>query len=409
MTTLQLPKLEKWQLDVAKDLVNIRGSGKIFSIVAVRQCGKSVLMAEALIHFAGNNSNTISILVEPTFPQCKNIFSTIKKWIQDTPIIESINNSEMSLTLINKSKIICKSAAQKDSLRGFTADFLAVDEACFISSDVWPLILPWTNAKNAPILMVSTPLFPEGSFYNFWSNPDGEKYFSYDWSTYDTSKYLSPERLEYFRKTMPKWQFEAEFEAKWVTNGAYTFTNYNNCIYKEKPKDPPIYAGIDFGVGNDGDYTVVALINKNHEVNDVIYFNNIDPHNQIIKLASIINDNPTLKSVLAEQNSIGNVYISELKQRLKLKHILHSFNTTNDSKRKIIEDLCSDFIQENIKIPDDSEVISQISHYATEKTPSGKITYNAVNPYHDDIVMALAICNSHFHNKNGQYNIKFIK
>lgn len=402
---INLPRLEPWQLDVAKDLVDIKGSGKIFSIVSSRQCGKSILLSEAAIHFAGNNANTTTIITEPTFGQNKQLFGTIKQFLSQTPIVKSINNSDFTLELINGSKIICKSIAQRDALRGFTCDFLLVDEACFVDEAAYPLILPWTNAKNAPILLVSTPLFPEGTFYNFWSKPDNIKYFSYDWSKYDKSKYLSPERLEYFRKQMPKAQFEAEFLGKWMIEGAYTFKNVLKCI-KEKSKNKPVYGGIDWAVGNSGDYTVIVLMDEYQNIVDLYYWNDKSPNEQLQEIAKVINNNPTLVKVNAETNSLGAVYVDQLKQLLKKRAILKEFTTTNESKRRIIENLATDFEQETIGIIDDEELLSQLNHYATEKTKTG-ITYNALSGYHDDMCMALAMCNDFYHTKKGNYSITF--
>lgn len=403
--TIHLPKLEPWQKDVAEKLVDIKGSGKIFSVLSSRQCGKSVLMAEALIHFAGNNPNTTSIIVEPTFSQCTNIFQTILKWVVDTPLIERVNGQSMQLVFINGSKIICKSAAQRDSLRGFTCDFLAVDEACFIPEDVFPLILPWTNAKNAAILLVSTPLFREGTFYNFWSNPDNKTSISFDWSNYDKSKYLTQERLDYFRKTMPKAQFEAEFLGKWIEDGAYAFTNVNKCVYKKCSNNKPCVLGIDWGGGNGQDYTWLTFLNDAGEVTKVEYFNDIDTAEQINIIVKLINETPSLKKVLVEKNSLGKVFGEQIKSRINNKSIFEFFITTNDSKKEIIESLITAFQNELIKIPNNAELISQLLHYAREKTKTG-YTYNGLSGYHDDGVMSLAFAWKALHS-NKKYNLHF--
>lgn len=403
--TIQLPHLEPWQADVAKDLLNIKGSGKIFSILSARQCGKSILLAEAVIHFAGNNAGTTSIITEPTFGQNKQIFGTITSFLRQTPIVSKINNGDFSIEFVNGSKIICKSIAQRDGLRGFTCDFLLVDEACFVSEDAYPLIIPWTNAKNAPILLVSTPLFPQGTFYNFWANPDGEKYFSYDWSKYDKSKFLSADRLEYFRKQMPKAQFEAEFLGKWILDGAYTFNNIMNCIKSSSKK--PKYAGIDWAVGNSGDYTVVVLMDEDQCMTGLYYWNDKTPNDQLKMIADILNSNDTIVKVHAETNSLGAVYIDQLKQLLKKRSILQGFTTNNESKRRIIENLAADFENNKIGIIKDDELISQLNHYATEKTKTG-LTYNAVPGFHDDMCMALGMCNDFFHS-NSNYTFSMLR
>lgn len=384
-----LPKLEPWQKDVADCLEDIKGTGRIFSVLSSRQCGKSILLGEALIHFAGNNAKTISIIVEPTFSQAKNIFSTIKDWLQQTKIVSKYNNADFSIELINGSKILAKSAAQRDSLRGYTCDFLCIDEACFLSEDIYPLILPWTNAKNAPILLVSTPLFPQGTFYNFWSNADNNVSFSFDWSNYDKSKFLTKEKLEYFRKQMPKTQFEAEFLGKWITNGAYVFNNVYDCV--GIPEDDTIVlAGIDWGTGTGNDYTWVSLGNANGDLVKVEYYNDISPVKQIELISSMINSIPTLKYIQVELNSIGNVYYDSLKKLLNKKSILHGFYTSNDSKKEIIEDLATAFENHDIIIPNDTELINQLLHYAVEKTKV-TYTYNGLKGFHDDACMATAM------------------
>lgn len=404
--TINLPPLEPWQKEVATALEDIRGSGKIFSVLSQRQVGKSVLMAETLIHFAGNNQNTTSIIVEPTFAQASNIFQQIIKWLLATPIVNKINGQAMSVEFINGSKIICKSAAQRDSLRGFTCDFLAVDEAAFIPEDIYPLILPWTNAVNAPILLVSTPLFREGTFYNFWSNPDGKTSFSFDWSKYDKSKYLSKERLEYFRKTMPRPQFEAEFLGKWIEDGAYAFTNVRGCIYDKPSLQAPSVLGIDWGGGNGQDYTWLTFINDEGYVTEVKYFNDIDTAEQINIITKIINETPSLRKVLVEKNSLGKVFGDQLKSRLTNKSIFEFFITTNESKKDIIESLITAFQNDIIKIPDEPELISQLLHYAREKTKTG-YTYNGVSGYHDDGVMSLAFAWRALHSNKNKYNLHF--
>ena len=387
-----LPKLEPWQKDVADCLNNISGTGKIFSVLSQRQVGKSILMAEALIHFAGNNPDTISMIVEPTFSQCKNIFSTMVKWLRNVPIVENINNAEMSVLLINGSKIICKSCAQRDGLRGYTCDFLCVDEACFVPEDVYPIILPWANAKNAPILLVSTPLFREGTFYNFWSNPDGETSFSFDWSKYNKSKYLTAKKLEYFRKTMPKNQFEAEFLGKWIEDGSFVFTNIGQCTrYEDKENmGQAVACGIDWGSGQSQDYTWLTFINSSNEVTKVVYFNTLTPKEQIEKIAEEINNCKTLESLVVEKNSIGAVYGDILYEKLDRPEIMDFFITVNESKRRVIETVVTMFQNNNISIPNDPELISQLLHYTVVKTKT-TITYNGLPGYHDDACMSLAM------------------
>ena len=60
-----------------------------------------------------------------------------------------------------------------------------------------------------------------------------------------------------------------------------------------------------------------------------------DPVQRAIKLATIINSYPSIRKVIAEKNSIGEVYISILKKNLNKPEILEAFVTTNESKKRI--------------------------------------------------------------------------
>lgn len=66
------------------------------------------------------------------------------------------------------------------------------------------------------------------------------------------------------------------------------------------------------------------------------------------------------------------------------------FNTTNSSKKRIIEQLITVFQKQQIEINDDAKLIGQLTTYECQVKDNGTVTYNAVNGYHDDEIMSLA-------------------
>ena len=53
-----------------------------------------------------------------------------------------------------------------------------------------------TNVHKSNIILFSTPRFREGLFYNLYmdgENPDINNVISFDWTKYDTTKFLSTE------------------------------------------------------------------------------------------------------------------------------------------------------------------------------------------------------------------------
>lgn len=386
-----LPKMEEWQQDVFNAMLDSRGTGKRFVVKAKRQVGKSILAIILLIKFSLEQKG-ISLLIEPTLAQARRVFKQIVDCLEGSGAITQANASLLTIQFANGSEILFKSCEQNtDALRGFTVSNLCViDEGAFADSEIYNIVYPTTDAHNAPILIISTPLFTNGEYYNLYTKglTPNDKVISFDWSKYDTSKYLSNEKLEFYKETVAPLKFKSEYLGEFVEEGSYTFGNITQCINNNDFLIPR-YAGIDWGAGNDGDYTAVTLMDDEYNVIKVVSFKNLDAVEQIDKISTLINSLPSLVKVQVEMNSIGRVFYDNLKNKVKV-HI-KKFVTTNETKRKIIEQLIQAFQQQKITIPNDAELIKELQHYAIQKTKTG-YTYNGENGVNDDYVISLALC-----------------
>lgn len=382
------PKLHKHQRDVYDAVIGDNGAGDIYVVKSKRQCGKSFLASLILIYFSLNRRDTTSLIVEPTLNQSRRVFKEITKMLEGSNIIKNANQSLLSIDFINGSEIIFKSAEQYDAIRGFSVSgILIVDEAAFIVDDVYEILFPVRDAHNAPMLVISTPLFCDGYFYRLFTSGNCK---AYDWCKYDTSMFLSDEKLEQYRSTLSELKFRSEYLGQFITDGGYVFRNITKCVLNNSSvKGEPVVCGIDWAVGNDGDDTVLSFLDANANAVDFIRLNNLSPVEQIDTIVKKLNTIQSLKKVVVEQNSIGNVYFDMLKHKYSRHSIITKFNTTNESKRRIIEQLATAFQNESVHIPNDRELINQLQHYAVEKTKTG-YTYNGQGA-HDDYVMSLAM------------------
>lgn len=406
--TIEFPKLTPWQQDLHDAMTGSHASGKIYTVKAKRQVGKSIIAAIETIIMALEHKS-ISVILEPTMPQCRRVYKDIKSWTENAGIVSEFNNSLYEIKFNNGSEIVFKSAEQRDRLRGLTVSgLLVIDEAAFIPDDIIDIVFPWTDAHRAPVLLISTPLFKDGRYYNLYSTADNKTSFSFDWAQYDTSVFLPPEKLDYYKSIMSPLKFQSEYLGLFVEDASFVFKNIMGCVQKEAYASQPVYAGIDWGTGSGADYTAITMMDDNNNIVKVLYFNNLSPDEQIKTIVDIINTTPSLKSVRAELNSIGKVYFDTIKNRLRRPRVISGFNTTNDTKREIIESLAVAIQNNNITYPDDKELISQLQHYACEKTPSGKLTYNALPGHHDDIVISMALCLSLKDTNKAKYTFKII-
>lgn len=391
---IKFPPLYEWQQDVFADIKADEGKGLTYVVKAKRQAGKSILAIVALEYFAFKNEGSIGYLLEPTLSQSRRVFKQMVKSLggEESPVIKSSNATLLELELFNGSQVIFKSAEQREALRGATVknSILIIDEGAFIEDDIYFVLDPIVDATKSPVMIISTPLFLSGEFYERYKRGrEGNKFVkSYDWSEYDTSALLDPEKLEYYRETMSPLKFRSEILGEFIEEGSYIFGDIGKCVdSKAAANAVPIYAGIDWGGGDGGNSTVLTLISKDRVVRECLRWKDFDSVDLVDVIAEEINKR-SLKKVQVEKNSIGKTFYDMLKRKVPA-GMLKLFITTNDSKREIIEELIKGFQKGTITIPDDPTLKKQLQHYAQEKTKTG-YTYNGADGVEDDYVMSLA-------------------
>lgn len=417
MTQVFLPPTEPWQHEVLQYYMD-NPKNKWVVVKAIRQCGKSVLMQILLVAASLREPNSVSISVSPVMAQSRKMYDDICRFASD--IIQKSNGSLLEIIFVNGSKILFKSAEQGDSLRGYTvknAGILCVDEAAYQQDKFfYSVLVPTTNVFHSDIFIVSTPKFKQGFFYSLYiSGLEGsEKITTFDWTTYDTSKFLPPETLEIYRKQLPKTAFASEYLGEWISGDGCVFSDFRRCVGGfDLDKSEELLITIDWACGNGGnsDSTVLTIGQKYESkigIKKQISFNDKKPLDTCKYIRDVVKKYVDLGfkniTIVQEKNSIGNVYYSMLLDlidefetnyndnvdwRNEIEINIHTFLTTNDSKKRIIERLEVAFEQGIIIIPDDEELITQLSMFEARVNSSGTVVYGAQNSNHDDRVMSL--------------------
>jgi hypothetical protein len=91
---------------------------------------------------------------------------------------------------------------------------------------------------------------------------------------------------------------------------------------------------------------------------------------------------------IAEENSIGGPIIEEL-QRSGLP--VFPFQTSNQSKKQIVEALSLAFERSLLRIFPDPVLLSELQSFQCERLPSGMTRYSAPPGGHDDTVVSLCL------------------
>lgn len=410
--TIILPKLTGYQkraFDFFGD-----GRGKSLIVKAPRQVGKTFFNIAELIYMAALKPKSVSIIVEPSVFLGRKVFNDIYRALRESGVIESANSTTCEIMFKNGSQIICRSIESMS--RGLTVSgILIIDETCFIDDESIYTLLPLINANNAGLILTSSPFTAEGYFYNMYikgleGNDPNIK--SFDWSKEEeTKQFLTEEKKALYKSVMSKNKYTTEILGEFLENDGLLFTNLNACIGEAVPTDKTAYIGIDFATGSDGDYTVLTAINGKAQVFKQIAVNNLTPTKQVDWLVDNINEikkGYNIRTILAEKNSIGAVYIDYMrKSLLKSNLTVQEFITTNDSKRRIIEQLQTAFEQAAITIPNDPVLINELKRFQATVNPTTKVVKYEGKNCHDDRTMSLAFAYEAYLRRLGNFSISF--
>lgn len=408
-----MPKLNEWQQDLVDTYLQYP-TGKWFLIKSPRQVGKSISLEYLLVYASLSERNSVSIAVSPTIGQARKLYNDIVLFA--SKLIAKSNGSLLYIEFINGSQIHFKSAEQGDSVRGFTTKrkgILVVDEAAYINKDwFYSVVVPITNVYNSDIFLFSTPKYKQGLFYELYV-ADSEHIIVCDWTNYDLSKYLTPELLELYREQLPKAAFQSEYLAEFIDGDGAVFTDFKKCVGSvEFNRLLPLHISIDWGTGTGSDDTAITLGQYDGQkmlINKQLYFNDKKTNettDYILDLIKMyVRKGFREINIVVEHNSIGQVYYDILHDKIdefecnyndslddwrkEIEINLSQFTTTNKSKKKIIEKLTMLFENDNIVIPNDSKLLTQLSMFEANINNNGTVVYKGANNSHDDLVMSL--------------------
>ena len=271
-----------------------------------------------------------------------------------------------------------------------------------------------TNVYQSDIFLFSTPKFKSGLFYNLFMkgmSEDNDNVISYDWTEYNTSKFLSSETLELYRQQLPKLAFRSEFLGEFIDGDGSVFTDFKPCVsVAQLNKFDELWISVDWGTGQGKDSTVLTIgqffMNK-IQIKECIGFNDKNTNETVDYILKVVKGyvKQGFKTIhiIVEKNSIGQVffdvlnlkvddyemaYNSKTDYRNEITINTSTFTTTNRSKERAIKKLMVLFENRKIVIPSSNALLTQLAVYEC-KINNNTVTYNAPIGMHDDYIMSL--------------------
>ena len=375
----------------------LRDESKRIIVCSGRQVGKSTVAAVKTIHFASTRSNSTCLLISATLRQSLLLFEKIMGFIESSVLRYSVERRRgRSLTLKNGSRIIALPCGDGDTLRGYTAHLLVLDEAAFMPEKVIANIaLPMIAATDGSCWILSTPWDKDHIFYRIWSGRHGE------WSRYYWPSSLNPmisrSFLEEQRRLIGEERYLVEYEARFLDDRSsfLPMTLLRRCV---EDYEPELVEGAVYGYDPGGRDSLAALVGVKYDRGSgrwrVTYWRAeyCERYTDFDALIHDVNEKAPMQALIVDETGLGGPIVEHLRE-LGLPVI--GITLSERVKEEIFGRLKLMLERGMLTIPNDPQLLSHLNAVRYERTWKGGFRFSRRPGTRDDLAYALALALYH--------------
>ena len=393
---------------------------------AARQVGKSIGAAIAIIFSAITSDFSDYYIISRTRDQASIIYSYIVDFIREnswlTIFVDAVYSRVKRLVFKNGATITSKTVGvEARNVRGFhlTSGAVVYDEAAYISSTSISAIQAMTH--NAATLMVSSPRYKSGSFYDCCTNPE---------LGYDVIKvammdcpHIPKFKIDEYKKSWSMGTYQNDvlgnfsqgennvFDPADIENGIDDTLPlfFDGCTFTGDPDKNYLWSMDVSMLGHDAWTLMIGDLDKNENVLSVVAYHNWHSKSQKeLKWNSTYVDSEVaiIEQLLEYRKTFKPVkfYIDATSNPFVASHLLQKYlfpvepvKWSLQKKEYLMENLNTCLRARKIRIPEDEELLDELYNYSyepVERETDGEI----VNRYRagtDDKTSCLAmLCQS---------------
>jgi hypothetical protein len=348
-------------------------------LCAGRRFGKTTLTAWIVLLDALAHPQGVYWIISPVYPQTKILWRMIRKILLTLPqgYVTRIMEGELFIELTNGSTIWAKSGDNPTALRGEGLNGVIIDESAYVNRVVWEeSIEPALVDKNGWAVFIGTPA-GKNWFYELFLrglDPSHEDWASFRYETKD-NPYIPGKWLEKKRLTTPEMIWRQEYEAEFIEGGGVVFRGVDKVVLDcLLPPNPASVYCIGVDLGRHSDFTVITVGDIN--TNSVVYierFNREDwayIESRIREVYNTYNQG----TIYIDSTGMGDPIYEDL---AKSGMMIYGINMNVSTKPMLIENLQLLIERQAIHIPDDQELLLELSAYTYSISASGNVKYNA--------------------------------
>ena len=366
-----------------------------FGIVSCgRQWGKSLLSQNLMLYWLLQNPNQKGAWITPVYNQSKKIFNELTNAAHS--IISKQNKADLTIEFINGSTLQFLSTDNFNTIRGFSFNYMVIDEAAFVKQDaIESAVLPTLTAIGKKCLIISTPK-SKNWFYEYFlrGNSPNNVYIAFKGISQD-NPYVSKEFILEQYKSLPKEIYRQEYLAEFTDAGSDVFTGVDDvCIINQWNNDARrgnrFFAGVDLGLTND--YSVLTIMD---EFGRVAYMDRINgtSYAEITKTFTAAIKRYGITAGYVEVNGPGKPVFEVLYSHEKK---LREFVTNNINKMDGIRGLIYDIQEQKVELPSKElfpYLYNELNAFTYRINATGTVSFSSPNGMNDDCVMSLMLAN----------------
>ena len=363
---------------------------------AGRRYGKTRGSVNRLMEEAVNPPHDVPVAwVSPTYKQSKIAFRYFKSLFGKTDLfIKPPNESNLEITVTGGGVIQFRSAERAEHIEGEGYKYIVVEESWDVLSDpdIWLRILrPTLMDYKGGALFIGRADF-ENTFWHtlYLRGLEDNK----EWKSYHATSYENPlidqEEIDSYKEEegMTNDIFDQQIMAIFLPESGKPFAHVSQCAIGDyesyKTKHRPYYQGVD--LAKHADFTV-SMTGPTGRITHIDRWQHLSWPIQEEKIMNINKQHGRAK-IIIDSTGIGDPVYDHLLQKGV---DIDPFRFTEDSRRRLLENL--QLMMENRKIifPPHKELCQELNSMGWKISAKGKVRIEAPTGRHDDCVMSLAL------------------
>ncbi len=303
-------------------------------------------------------------------------------------IVSGKNESEMKITLVNGSIIKLVGSDSYDSLVGTNPMGVVFSEYSIGDGRAWDFIRPILAENGGWAVFNFTPRGMNHGWKILQQARNEPEQWFHQVLTVDDTKCISPEVLESERKQMPEELFRQEYYCEFLDGAGAFFTRINENLWDGEmmiEMGKSYQLGVD--LGKHMDFTVITPVDLHtNRVGKPERFNQMDWVLQKSKIETAYHRYNKARIVM-DSTGIGDPIYDDLSVKINIE----PFKFTQTTRMDLLNNLRLKLAQDDIKIPNDENLINELRSFQYSLNDHGKITVKVPDGVHDDCVFSLAL------------------